>query len=129
MNGAFTQVRHRTCPHLATLMERMPAGYLHHAAVRCAACGAFVRWLEKPETAERRRLNGFKLAKLAMCSELSAWEQNFVRSVSRQQKLSPKQEALVERLYAQYRDKGWKGLTNEGGHCDPGAVYSAANSR
>jgi hypothetical protein len=72
---------------------------------------------------------GFKLAKLAMCSELSAWEQNFVRSVSRQRKLSPKQEALVERLYAQYRDKGWKGLTNEGGHCDPGAVYSAANSR
>ena len=49
-----------------------------------------------------RRLNGFRLARLAMCDRLSYWERAFVRHVSRQRTLSHRQRALVERLCRQY---------------------------
>jgi hypothetical protein len=91
------------CPHSATLTEQMPRGHLHQAAVRCAYCGRHLRWLPKPETIERRRLNGFKLATLAMCDRLTSWERHFVRDSSQRKRVSPKQQEIIDRLCATYR--------------------------
>jgi hypothetical protein len=95
---SFTQV----CGHHATLTERLPDGSLHFARLFCAICGCHLRWLPHLANVERRTHNSFRLARLAMCSKLSPWEQNFVRDVSKLRKLSPRQEAVLDRLYAQH---------------------------
>jgi hypothetical protein len=79
----------------------MPEGSLHYARLSCAICGRFLRWLPRPETIERQRVSAFRLARLAMCSLLSDWERSFVRDVSRLRKLSPKQQAVIDQLYAE----------------------------
>ena len=88
-----------TCPHSATLTEEMPRIHAHFAREVCAGCGAFIRWLPRPETLARRQMNVARLARLLVCSGLSNWEQQFVRSLSRQKKFSPKQEAVLGRIY------------------------------
>jgi hypothetical protein len=86
----------------------MPPGFQHHAKVICALCGRFIRWIEKPETIERRTRNAYTLARLGMCDGLSDWERAFVASISKCRTLSPKQQAVVDRLAAQYLSNGGK---------------------
>jgi len=90
------------CTHPATRTERLPDGSWHYARLTCVACGRFLRWLPKPQTIERRTLNSFRLARLAMCPDLSDWERRFVGDVLKLAKLSPRQQVLVERLCTQY---------------------------
>jgi hypothetical protein len=90
------------CSHGTTRVELMPQGYTHHAREVCVSCGRFIRWSAKPVNVERERLNAFRLARLAMQPGLSDWERNFLRDVSKNRRLSPKQEALVVRLVTQY---------------------------
>lgn len=90
------------CPHAATLIQRLPEGGFHYAVERCCSCGAFLGWKAKPQNVERRKLNAFRLARLSMLDCLAEWERNFVRDVSKRRKLSPKQEAIMERLASQY---------------------------
>jgi hypothetical protein len=92
----------QTCRHDATCVEQMPPGRTHHAAEICAVCGRFIRWLPKPETLHARRLNAFRLARLAMHEGLTSWEREFLASISHQTRLSPKQQALVARLVRHY---------------------------
>ena len=94
--------RQSICKHGATVTELMPGGHVHHAAVRCADCGRHLRWIPKPETVERQKLNGYKLARLGMLDGLSDWERGFVRDVSKRRKLSPKQQEIIDRLCADY---------------------------
>jgi hypothetical protein len=93
------------CTHSATRVEVMPDGHTHHAREVCVHCGAFTRWLPRPETAERRRLNGYRLARLGMCPSLNRWEANFVQSVSQCKKLSYRQQQNIDRLCAKYLDR------------------------
>jgi hypothetical protein len=93
---------YNTCNHAATCVERTPGRHLHYAGEVCVACGRLIRWLPKPETVERRRFNASRLAKLAMCAGLNTWERHFVRDVSRQRKLSPRQTETLDRLWAHY---------------------------
>jgi hypothetical protein len=80
-NSSFT---HReACLHSVTVIEQTPAGYFH-----CAR--------------ERRRLNMARVARLLTCPGLSSWETGFVRSLSRQTKFSPRQEAVLGRIYRQF---------------------------
>jgi hypothetical protein len=58
--------------------------------------------LPKPETVEERRLNAFRLTKLAMCDALTPWQRNFVCEVLPLRKLSPRQQAIVNELAATY---------------------------
>jgi hypothetical protein len=51
---------------------------------------------------ERQRFNALRLARLAMCDELTDWERAFIRDVAQLRKLSPKQQALLDRLCRQY---------------------------
>jgi len=72
---SFTQA----CRHEVTRVEQMPLGDTHHAKVICVLCGCNLAWLRKCETVR-----------------------NFLRSVSKNRRLSPKQEALVVRLVRQH---------------------------
>ena len=92
----------QACEHRATVTQRLPAGHKHFSKEICIQCGAFVRWLPKPETVQRQRLNAFRLARLAMRPDLTGWERQFIRSVGEKKHLSPKQQALVERLCREY---------------------------
>ena len=90
------------CTHSATRVELLPVGNVHHRREVCSICGAFIRWLPRPETVERRRLNGYRLARLGMCPSLNRWEANFVQSASQCKKISRRQQAIVDRLVATY---------------------------
>jgi hypothetical protein len=92
----------QVCAHGTTVTERMPAAHAHFAQVKCAVCGRHIRWEPRPETVERRKLNGFRLAQLGMCFQLTEWQRQFVQSVSTCRTLSPKQQAVVDRLYAEH---------------------------
>ena len=87
---------YQRCSHSAKKIARMPVGHIHFAAEQCADCGRLLRWLPRPETIQHRRLNAFRLAKLAMCDRLSTWERGFVASVAKHKKLSPKQLEIIE---------------------------------
>jgi hypothetical protein len=93
------------CKHTATVIPRMPEGHTHYVQLKCASCGLHIRWLPKPETIERRRLNGFKLAKLAMCDRLTSWEWHFVRDLQHRKKLSPRQQAVIDKLAVAYLEE------------------------
>jgi hypothetical protein len=92
----------QACRHEVTRVEQMPQGHTHHARVICATCRCHVRWLPKPGTVERQRLNAFRLARLAMVGNLSDWEREFLRSISQQPQLSPAQQRILDRLVAHY---------------------------
>ena len=93
---------YQRCSHSAKKIERMPPGHIHFAAEQCADCGRLLRWLPRPGTIQRRRLNAFRLARLLMCDKLNSWERGFVRDLSQRRKLSPKQQEIIDRLCAQY---------------------------
>ena len=92
----------RGCTHLISRLELMPQGHAHFAREICSQCRAFLRWVPRPETLERQRVNAFPLAKLSMHPGLSDWERRFVRDVSKNRRLSPKQQALILRLVTRY---------------------------
>ena len=98
----WASARPGTCKHAATRVELMPQGHTHHAREVCATCRRHVRWLPKPETFERRTLNSFKLARLGMCEGLSKWERDFVRDISQRQKLSPRQQEILDELVEKF---------------------------
>lgn len=96
-------IAQHVCRHGTTRVALMPQGHMHdHARVICAVCGRFIRWSSKPATIERQRLNAFRLARLAMRPDLTDWERRFVSDVLKLAKLSPRQQALVERLCREY---------------------------
>ena len=90
------------CSHSATLIQRLPEGEFHYGAQRCAACGAFVDWVAKPENIARRRLIAAYVARLLTVKGLASWEATFLHSVSQRKKLSPRQRAVLDRLVTQY---------------------------
>ena len=53
-------------------------------------------------TIERRTLNGFKLARLAMCPHLRHWERKYIAGISHRPRLSPTQQKIFDRLVTQY---------------------------
>jgi hypothetical protein len=84
------------CEHNATRLELLPQGSVHHAKEVCTNCDAILRFVAKPRTIVRRRLNAFRLVKLALCERLSPWELAFIHNVSRARKLSPRQQAYLD---------------------------------
>lgn len=96
------------CAHNATTTELLPLNSRHYAKLKCAVCGAFLKFLPKPENVERRKLNAFRLTKLVMCDKLTPWERDFIDSLSKQgsNKLTPKQQAVFDRIYADHLSEG-----------------------
>ena len=50
----------------------------------------------------RQKLNAVKMAKLGMRPGLSAWACSFLNNIGAQKKLSPKQQAVLDRLATQH---------------------------
>ena len=101
---------YQQCSHSATVTERMPARHVHFAAERCAGCGRLIHWLSKPETVERRKINGYRLARLQMTPGLSAWERQFVDSLAKlpgnKYKFTPKQQSAFDDIYRRHFGEG-----------------------
>jgi len=95
------------CAHSVTKTELDPPGSEHYGRLRCAECNAFLRFVPKPRNVERRQLNGFRLAKLQMCDDLTPWEHQFVDSLVKlgNNKLSPKQQAVFDDLCLAHLDR------------------------
>jgi hypothetical protein len=84
-----------------TIVEPLREGSLHYAKLRCGSCGRCLRFLEKPATTERRRFNGYRIAKLlSMIDLLDGWERKFITGIAAQKKLSPRQQAKLDQLAA-----------------------------
>jgi hypothetical protein len=95
------------CAHSVTKTELDPPGSEHFGRLRCAECGAFLRFVPKPKNVERRQLNGFRLAKLQMCPRLNSFERQFVDSLARQgNKLTPRQQQVFDRICADHLSEG-----------------------
>ena len=90
------------CKHRTTRVEQMPPGSAHYAREVCALCGRHLRWLPKPGTIERQKLNAVKLAKLAMGPDLTGWQRSFVSDISKCRKLSPRQQEILNELVVKY---------------------------
>jgi hypothetical protein len=90
------------CEHEETRVAIEPPGSVHFAKEICLNCDRVLRWLPKPATVTRCRRNGLRLARLGMCDRLTHWERNFVLGISGRAKLSPKQQAIIDRLAATY---------------------------
>jgi hypothetical protein len=88
------------CTHGSTATELLPCDSQHYAKLKCADCGAFLRFLPKPENAAKWKLNGYKLTKLQMAPGLNQWEREFVQTLAKlgNSKLTPKQQAVFDRL-------------------------------
>ena len=88
------------CAHSSTISELMPPESRHYAKLKCGNCGAFLKFLPRPENEQRRIINGYRLAKLQMCAGLNLWERQFIQSLAKQgnNKLTPKQQAVFDRI-------------------------------
>jgi hypothetical protein len=110
------------CPHNITQTVELPTGSVHFARMECATCGAFIKYVPRPENVERRKLLGEQIARLAMNLGLTAWERQFVSSLARRNgKLSPKQEEVFNRLCQTH-------LNKEGSSRDPNPASQAETS-
>ena len=96
------RVQRPSCRPSELFSERMPEGHVHFARVKCRSCGRTLKWLAKPATIERQRLNAFRIAQLSMCDGLTAWERRFVQSLAHARKFSPRQSQILDRLCAEY---------------------------
>jgi hypothetical protein len=102
LQSEFPQAPSSSCQHTELLTETMPSGHVHFARVKCRSCGRTLKWLAKPATIERQRLNAFRIAQLSMCDGLTAWERRFVQSLAHARKFSPRQLQIFDRLCGTY---------------------------
>jgi hypothetical protein len=61
-----------------------------------------LRWIPKPATLEHRRFNALRIARLLMSRRLSGWERSFLQSIMPLKKLSPRQQACLDKIYAEH---------------------------
>lgn len=72
----------------------------HHGKELCKTCGRFLRWIPKPETAQKNEELRGRLQALDSNLNLSQWEKEFIESVKKQfPKLSPKQKSMIDEIY------------------------------
>jgi len=93
------------CEHSDTRIEILPPGSIHFGKEICCNCDRVLRWLPKPQTVERRSMNAFRITKLLMSDGLTTWQRAFIESVTSLAKLSPKQQACLDRIYAEHHLK------------------------
>jgi hypothetical protein len=87
------------CSHDETHIAIEPPGSVHFAREVCRNCDRLLRWVPRPENVERRRVSAYRIAKMLMAPGLTKWETQFLSSVARQQKFSPRQAAVLERIW------------------------------
>jgi hypothetical protein len=76
------------CTHSSTISELLPPESTHYGKLKCGNCGAFLKFLPRPENEQRRIINGYRLAKLQMCAGLNSWEREFIQSLRNREAIS-----------------------------------------
>lgn len=75
----------------------------HYAAIRCGGCDAFQHWMEHPESGTNKVKIQEILDKLiGIYRLLTTWEYNFVISLKKQKKHSPRQEECLQNIADKY---------------------------
>src|SRR2546429_1342119 len=92
------------CVHSKTRMELLPQGP-HYSRVICEDCGKQLCFRPKPENIERRRRNALNIQTLLNDKRLENWETEFCQGITQNPRLSPRQQALLDRLVDQYLNK------------------------
>jgi hypothetical protein len=89
------------CKH--SVIQTVPTPELQHFAKEvCADCGAFLRWLPKPENLERQKERQAQIEELRATGRLSDWEREFLATISAQRTLSPKQTDRFNEMLGKY---------------------------
>jgi hypothetical protein len=94
------------CEHNTKVLVKLPEGSPHYGKEICDDCHAFLRWVPRPETLENQKLRAARIARLAECRSLNDWEHSFISSVAKFKKHSPKQIAVIDRIFADYKGGG-----------------------
>ena len=92
-------------PHQPTRQVILGAGSFHYGREDCKACGSFVRWIAKPANIERARINAIKFARLSGFPVLTSYEKHFVAGLKYFRRLSPRQQAFLDRTYGRYLEE------------------------
>jgi hypothetical protein len=90
------------CEHSETRIEILAPGSVHFGKEICRNCDRVLRWLPKPATIEHRRFNALHIARLLVSGGLSEWERNFLKNIAPLKKLSPRQQACLDKIYAEH---------------------------
>jgi hypothetical protein len=53
----------------------------------------------------RRKMNVYRLGVLARAARLNNWEQNFVRDVAEERRLSPRQQAKLNEIWSVHQEE------------------------
>ena len=89
------------CKH--SVVQTVPTPELQHFAKEvCADCGAFLRWLPKPETLERQKERQTQIEELRATGKLSDWEREFLATIIAKRTLSPKQYECFNEMLGKY---------------------------
>lgn len=89
-----------SCRSTEITIVQMPKGTAHYAALRCGQCDCFLGWMQKPETEEKRRDLVVRIDKLIKAPGLTQWEKEFLLSLKKQKKLSPRQAEVLAKVEA-----------------------------
>jgi hypothetical protein len=77
----------------------MPLEFKHHSKAVCAYCEHFMKWLPNPKTIQEQEERQRKVKRLMECTNLSEYDQHFLKDMSTHIKMTPKQVAYLEKLY------------------------------
>jgi hypothetical protein len=93
------------CQHDTRVLKKfLPSESLHYAKEVCGDCGAFIRFVPRAGTVETQKLHAARIARLAMCDSLNGWEREFLKSIASHPKLSPRQQACLDKIYAKHAE-------------------------
>lgn len=109
------------CLHKMTRVRKMRPGSRHWKKLECANCGAFLKFLPKPENYEKRKANFFNLARLLQHGYgLAEWERQFLdglvglaaQSEHGLAKYSRNQQAVFDYICDMHFPLGWRQQTS-----------------
>src|ERR1700687_5979729 len=93
------------CAHTSTVTELMPKHSQHFARLRCADCGASLKFLPDPRNAAQRNLNLTRLEKLRVLPGIDDEDRQFLDSLAetcRNGKFSPHDQEWFDAIVDDY---------------------------
>jgi hypothetical protein len=92
------------CPHSRSHVELIQ-GNSHHSHAICSDCCQHLYYMAKPSNTERRKQNAINIQKLLDSNRLTEWENGFCQGIHHNQRLTPRQNALLDQLVNKYLNR------------------------
>src|SRR6266576_5679643 len=92
------------CAHTRSHVEFVQGGP-HYSHSICSDCSQHLYYVAKPSNAERRKQNAINIQKLLDSNRLTEWENGFCQGIHHNQRLTPKQNALLDQLVIKYLNR------------------------